>query len=91
LCRVTNEQKAFPQDGRQNRLQLVASRIGEEGSLMIHQDAKIYLADLRGGQKIQYANPIGRHLWNQVLRGVVLVKGELLRTIDATFTATTNN
>ena len=77
------EQKAFSRDGRQNRLQLVASGSGEEGALMIHQDAKIYLADVSGGQKIQYANQIGRHIWIQVLRGEVLVNGELLKTSDA--------
>ena len=77
------EQKAFSKDVRQNRLQLVASRNGEEGSIVIHQDAKIYLADLSGGQRIQHAISAGRHMWIQVLRGEVLVNGELLGPGDA--------
>ncbi|MFN7844352.1 MAG: pirin family protein [Pirellula sp.] len=77
------EQKAFSPEGRKNRLQLVASQSGDEGSLMIHQDAKIYLADLSDGQRTQHTIPEGRHMWVQVLRGEVLVNGELLRMSDA--------
>ena len=37
------EQKAFPLEGVAGGLRLVVSRDGEDGSLMIHQDAKIFL------------------------------------------------
>jgi redox-sensitive bicupin YhaK (pirin superfamily) len=77
------EQKAFSKDGRKNQLQLVAARSGEQGSIVMHQDAKIYLADLSDGQKVSYPIPPGRHVWIQVLRGEVLVNDELLRTSDA--------
>lgn len=77
------EQKAFSKDGRKYQLQLVAARSGEQGSIVIHQDANIYLADLSGGLKVNYPIPNGRHVWIQVLRGEVLVNGELLRTSDA--------
>jgi redox-sensitive bicupin YhaK (pirin superfamily) len=77
------EQKAFSPEGRKNRLQLVASRSGDEGSLVIHQDAKIYLADLSGDQVVKSTISIGRHMWIQVLRGAVRVNGELLQTSDA--------
>ena len=40
------EQKSFDPAGRHNRLQLVASREAEFDSLKIHQDARIYLADI---------------------------------------------
>src|SRR3954462_15012665 len=32
------EQKSFPEEGKRGRFQLVASRDGREGSLVIHQD-----------------------------------------------------
>ena len=35
------EQKRFSEDERHNRLRLVASRDADNGSLLIHQDARI--------------------------------------------------
>src|SRR5262249_5143244 len=40
------EQKAFSEDGRRNRLRLVASPDGSDGSVTIQQDAKLYAAIL---------------------------------------------
>jgi len=76
------EQKRFPQEGRRNRLQLVASRDAEDGSLLIHQDARIYLADLKAGQRLQHELAPGRHAWLQVLRGRVTLNGTELGTSD---------
>src|SRR5205085_7224720 len=39
------EQKAFADDEKQGRLRLVASRAGRDGSLTIHQDAELSLAN----------------------------------------------
>ncbi|MEM8947241.1 MAG: pirin family protein [Planctomycetota bacterium] len=77
------EQQSFDAADRQNRLQLVASPDAAEGSLLIHQDARIYLADLSPGGEIGYENPPDRHVWLQVLRGEVSVDGQPLRTSDA--------
>jgi len=76
------EQKAFDEAGRRNRLQLVASREAAEGSLLIHQDARIYLANLEEGAAVEHAIEPGRHVWLQVLRGSVDVNGESLQTSD---------
>ena len=43
------EQRPFDSAERQGKLQLVASPDAADGSLMIHQDARIYLADLTDG------------------------------------------
>ncbi len=67
------EQKAFDPAGRRNRWQLVASRQGDDGSLQIHQDARIYLADLDAGGQLNYTLSVGRHVWVQVLRGSVRI------------------
>ena len=77
------EQKAFDAQQRKNRLQLVASRDGAEGSLVIHQDAQIFLADLTAGYPVDYEIPAGRHIWLQVLRGSVTANGQSLGTSDA--------
>ena len=77
------EQKQFDPVGRKNQLQLVASRDAAEGSLLIHQDAKIYLADLTTGNDLTYEIPTGRYVWLQVLVGSVIVNGQSLSTSDA--------
>lgn len=77
------EQKSFLPAGRNNKLQLVASPDGSNGSLKIHQDAKIYLANVDSTGQISYNVPADRHVWLQVLRGDVAVHGESLRKGDA--------
>ncbi|XZE22159.1 pirin family protein [Pirellulaceae bacterium SH449] len=77
------EQKSFNSASRLNRWQLVASRTGDNGSLMIHQDARILLADLTNGHRLDYAIPNGRHVWLQVLRGTLTANGHRLETGDA--------
>ena len=76
------EQKAFPVKGRQNQWQLVASRDAAEGSLTIHTDARISLADIGSGRSIQYEIPPGRFAWLQVLRGAVTVNDVQMETSD---------
>lgn len=65
------EQKAFDRSARRGKWQLVASREGADGSLTIHQDATILLADLTAGEQIAHLIDAGRHAWLQVLRGGV--------------------
>ena len=77
------EQKAFDAAERHNRLQLVASRDGEQDSLRIHQDAKIFLTDLSGGEDVRYEIPAGRHAWVQMLRGTASVNGQQIDAGDA--------
>ncbi len=76
------EQKRFPEEHRHNQLQLVASRNAEHGSLLIHQDARIYLAQVDAGQAITHVLSEGRSAWLQVLRGRVSLNGVLLNTSD---------
>ncbi len=76
------EQKEFPAAETQNRLRLVASPGGAEGSLAIHQDARVYLATLEAGTSLSHAIAPGRHAWLQVLRGGVNAGGVKLATSD---------
>jgi redox-sensitive bicupin YhaK (pirin superfamily) len=76
------EQKAFAAEERHNRLRLVASPSGEEGSLTIQQDARLYLATLDAGNHVSLELAAGRHAWLQVLRGAVELNGAALATSD---------
>lgn len=76
------EQKRFPEEERHNHLRLVASRNAEEGSLRIHQDARIYLSHVDAGKEIGHQLPEGRFGWLQVLRGRVSLNGVELDTSD---------
>jgi redox-sensitive bicupin YhaK (pirin superfamily) len=76
------EQKRFPEEERHNRLRLVASRDVENGSLLIHQDARIYLSSLDAGRSVEHRLQPGRHAWLQVLQGHVSLNGTALDTSD---------
>ena len=64
------EQKAFGAEERRDRLRLIASRDGRDGSLTIHQDAALYVgAPRRAARAWTTRSPTGRHAWVQVARG----------------------
>ena len=67
---------------KRGRFRLVASPDGAEGSLTIHQDARLYLASLLPGQGVTHSNEPGRAAWLQVLRGSVNVLGNDLSAGD---------
>jgi len=75
------EQKAFPAAERENRLRLVASHDGRDGSLTIHQDVDLYTATLADASVTFDFRP-DRYGWLQVARGAVTVNGEELRAGD---------
>jgi redox-sensitive bicupin YhaK (pirin superfamily) len=76
------EQKAFSAEDRRGRLRLVASPTGEQGSLTIHQDARLYLSTLPAGETVAHVLKLGRHAWLQVLRGRVTLNGQPLAAGD---------
>jgi redox-sensitive bicupin YhaK (pirin superfamily) len=76
------EQKRFAEAERHNRLRLVASPDAAEGSLLINQDAKVFLASLERGKRVTHDLSAGRHAWLQVLRGQVALNGQVLETSD---------
>lgn len=76
-------QKVFDARLRQGRWQLVASPDGAEESLRIQQDARLFLADLGEGQRLNYELAPGRGAWLQVLSGQVELDGALLSAGDA--------
>ena len=72
----------FPRKSADNRLRLVASPDGSEGSLAIRQDARLFLATLDGERQVSHELASGRHAWVQVLRGGVSLNGLTLSAGD---------
>jgi redox-sensitive bicupin YhaK (pirin superfamily) len=75
------EQKTFTTEEKQG-LRLVASRDGKDGSLTIHQDARLFLSSLRSGETAVHSLSPGRHAWLQVLKGKATLNGHPLSAGD---------
>ncbi len=72
------EQKTIPDADKRGRLRLIASPDGRDGSVTIHQDARIYASVLDAGDKVEHAAAPGRRLWLQIARGAVTANGQWL-------------
>ncbi|MGC8521196.1 MAG: pirin family protein [Steroidobacteraceae bacterium] len=75
-------QKAFPLAQRRSRLRLVAFADGADGSLTVHQDARLYIGNVHPGEKVQYAIGARRGVWVQVGRGIAALNGIEMRAGD---------
>jgi len=77
------EQKAFSVAERTDRLRVVASPDGRDGSVTIHQDATLAAGLLAKGATVTHTIAPGRHVWVQVARGAVKLNNEIpLATSD---------
>ncbi len=76
------EDRTFSADEKRNRLRLIASHDGREGSSTIHQDASVYASLLDGGKTLDLGLRSGRHAWLQVVRGELEVNGTKLTKGD---------
>jgi redox-sensitive bicupin YhaK (pirin superfamily) len=77
------EQKHFPAQEKRGRLRLIASPDGAEGSVKVHQDAKVFAGLFDGAERSTYALPKGRKAYVHVARGRIEVNGEKLDAGDA--------
>lgn len=76
------EQTFFHPSEKEGRLRLVASRNGEEGSVRINQDVKLYSSILKSSDVVEHELSKGRHAWVQVVKGTVDLNGIQLNTSD---------
>src|SRR6185503_13949756 len=76
------EQKEFPQEEKQGRLKLIASRGGSDGSVHINQDVKVYASVLNEGERVSHELAKGRHAWIQLISGSLDVNGERIEPGD---------
>jgi redox-sensitive bicupin YhaK (pirin superfamily) len=76
------EQKIFDIGKMSNKLVLVASPNGAEGSVTIGQDVKLYRTKLEKGKAIELPILEKRSIWLQLISGSVDVNGTPLVTSD---------
>jgi len=76
------EQTLFSRDDKLNRLHLVGSRDGRDGSVTIHQDVDLYASVLEEGHKVVLDNITNRRIFVQLISGGVAVNGEALSAGD---------
>lgn len=68
----------FPEAERRNRLRLIASSDGRDGSLKIRQDAAIHASVLEAGASLSQVLKPARRYWLQVAAGMIDVNGHAL-------------
>ena len=76
------EQKEFATEDKQGKLKLIASRGGDDGSVHINQDVKVYASVLKDAEAVELDLAEGRHAWIQVISGELDVNGEKLLAGD---------
>jgi redox-sensitive bicupin YhaK (pirin superfamily) len=76
------EQAHFDEAQRKGKLRLVASPDGADGSLILHQDVRLFSSILDAGERVVYDIEANRGGWLQVALGQVLVNDQRLGAGD---------
>jgi len=76
------EEKKFSDDEKRNRLRLIVSPDGSDGSVKIHQDARIFASLLDDGEEVVHSLDAGRSAWLQVAAGSVKLNDVALKQGD---------
>ena len=76
------EEKKFSDDEKRNKLRLIVSPDGSDGSVKIHQDAKIFASLLDERQEVVHSLEGGRSAWLQIAAGSVKLNDIVLKQGD---------
>jgi len=76
------EQKEFATEEKQGKLKLIASRGGDDGSMHINQDVKLFASVLKSGEAVSHSIDEGRHAWIQLISGSLDVNDTRLTACD---------
>jgi hypothetical protein len=76
------EQTSFAEAEKRDRLRLIGSPDGRDGSVTIHQAVNLYAALLSEGTRVTHTFASGRSAWLQVARGSVTLNGQPLTAGD---------
>jgi hypothetical protein len=76
------EQTLFAREDKLNRLRLIGSRDGRDGSITIHQDVDLYASVLDQGSEVALDNVADRRVFVQVVSGELDVNEEKLSAGD---------
>jgi len=85
------EDRTFPREEKVDRLRLIASHDGREGSTRINQDASVYASLLSSGKSVELPLKEGRHAWVQLVSGELDVNGTRLTKGDGAAISEENN
>lgn len=75
-------QKSFKEAFHRKNFNLVVSGDGREESILIHQDADVYIGRLNNSEHIDFNIRLGRHIWIQMVKGQIQVNSAQLQTGD---------
>jgi len=84
-------QKSFIESLKKNDFILVISGSGRDGSIMINQDAEIFLGKFKAGKDFDYKVNSNRRIWVQMIAGKISVNGVALEKGDAAAIEYENN
>lgn len=76
------EQTLFSREEKLNRLRLVGSRDGREGSVTIHQDVDLYASIVEEGKNVMLDDVADRRIFVQIVSGSVELNGKTLAAGD---------
>ena len=76
------EQKFFAPEEKQGKLKLVASKGGDDGSMLINQDVKLYASILSKGEEVSLDLAENRYAWIQLISGSLDINDETLNAGD---------
>jgi len=79
------DQKHYSAEDKKDRLKLIGSKEGRNGSVVIHQDIDLFASRLGSGKKLEYKPRSGSGFWLQVVEGEVEVNGTKLQAGDAAY------
>jgi quercetin 2,3-dioxygenase len=77
------EEKHFADEEKRGRLRLIASPDGADGSVHLHQDARVYAGLFDGAEHARLPLGAGRRLYVQAVRGSVMANAAALSAGDA--------
>ena len=79
----TYDQKHFGEDEKRGKLRLIASPDAADGSVLIHQDTRVYAGLLNDTERVSLTVGDGRRVYVHVARGSLTANGTELRAGDA--------
>lgn len=77
------EEKNFDAAQKRGQLRLIASSDGHDGSVTIHQDARIFAGLFDGDESANLDVPVERRVYVHVARGEITANGNVLKAGDA--------
>lgn len=76
------QQVTVPKEDRRDRLRLIASADGRDGSVTVHQSLNLYAAELSAGTAVEHRFDSGRAGWIQLASGALEINGTAVNAGD---------